>query len=553
MLGGAIAAVIFSVIFASLFYLRMIPAINNTVEFILDCSFNYRMTTNVLKNGDVPAMDKLSTSPEGKNIKALLPTGMYKACVFFHKVVNRFKAIPLNVSILLFCAFCGSLIFIPSYFISYEIYHSRIIAYLTAFLSGIIPAYLNRSICYWYRYEILATPILFTSLLFFIKAFKASDIKKTFIHSIISAILILMALYIWRLSILFLIVYVIAFLYLWIKTSEFSKKWLVTIFTVLGVYLLLLLFIPGFGLKNPTSDYGTFPKAAFQIILHNMGIKQNFSEFTRLVYYNQELGGVRLSDMFGWLFLSFSGIFVISYIFFYFSNKVRANIERDILFVFIVFFTILTFIFSRNKIILGPLAALTLGESVDAAFRYKKTVRFMILALITIAFIKTGYDSYRLAVTRYTNTKIGPYLKQALIAINKFTASDSVILSYWADGYPIQTYCNRPTITDGLFESPEIVKRIIAESRIYYSYNEEELWNFCKQYGVTNILVPANRKMAYAGYAGVDYGRYYQKNLPTTLGRLTNLSKLLYEPKELKRFHSLYRNNEFILYAVIEK
>ena len=171
--------------------------------------------------------------------------------------------------------------------------------------------------------------------------------------------------------------------------------------------------------------------------------------------------------------------------------------------------------------------------------------------MIILILVKTGYDSCRLAFTRYPNTKIRPYLGQALLVIKKRTPPESVILCYWADGYPIQTYCNRPTITDGLFESPEIVRRIIGISEIYYSYNKNELWDFCKEYGVTHILIPTNRKKAYAGYAGVDYDRYFRKNKVTPQGKFTTLYTLIFTPDKTDKFRPLYRNREFILYRVI--
>ena len=203
---------------------------------------------------------------------------------------------------------------------------------------------------------------------------------------------------------------------------------------------------------------------------------------------------------------------------------------------------------------LGPLVALTLGESLKIALGQKKKVKNIILCIIIITLIKTGYDAHRLAVTRYpANTEIRPYLKQVLVNINKNLPRNSVILCYWSDGYPIQTYCGRPTVTDGLFESPEIVRRIIDISKIYYSYNEDELLNFCKKYGVTHILVPANRKHVYAGYAGVQYGKYYQKGGPTAMGSLTNLHKLIYTPEELNNFHRLFSNKEFSLYQVKQR
>ena len=487
---------LFVLAFLVLFYLRMVPAIGNSVEFRFDRAFHYRMTDLVVQKGSLPLVDHLSTYPEGKNIRVFLPTGMYYACSLFHKLINIFAEVSLNHSVLFFCSFFGSLIFIPLYFLSYDIYREKRIAYLTAFLAGIIPAYLHRTLCYWFRQEVMGVPILFTSLLFFLKALSASQPKKIFLYSVISALFMIAALYVWRLSILFLMVYAIVILFLWLKNYRFPKDRQIIPFVILGVFLLLPLCAPGFGTKSFVFSYVAFPRAAFEIITYKLGMKQTLSDFTRLIYYNRELLGVGLPGIFDGKALSLSGIFALFYIFVYFKNRKTNSLQKDVLFVFLIFFFILTFTFLRNKIILGSIVCLTLGESINFAFKNKNAIaKGLLIVLIIIISAKTGYDSCRLAATRYGNIKIRPYLKQALNAIDRLAREDSVILCHWPEGYPIQTYCHRPTITDGLFESPEIVKRIMTISKIYYSSDEDRLGAFCKKYGVTHILVPVNKKM----------------------------------------------------------
>ncbi|MFH1504875.1 MAG: STT3 domain-containing protein [Candidatus Omnitrophota bacterium] len=540
-----IFAVIVAVIFLS--YLRMFPAIGNQVEFKFDRAFNYRMTGNVLEQGDVPELDRLSTYPQGKNIKAFLPTGLYQAAAFFHKIVNKFISIPLSRSILLFCSICGALIFLPIYFLSYEIYRNKSIAYITAVLAGIMPAYLHRTFCYWYRYEVLGTLLLFSSLLFFIKAQAGEKAGKKAWYITFSIIFLGLAMLAWRLSVLFIAPYAIFILYNCLKIAKPVKKWLAS----LGLLLVPFGFIAIFSGKHTLAGCADFPKAAFQILLHNIGVKQVFSDFARLVYYNRELHGVTLGEMFNPLYLSLSAIFVIVYFVSYLRNKSQPD-KKNILFIFLVFYSVITFIFLRNKIILGPLAALSAGESLCLVLKNKKQKlwRNLLLCLIAAVFIKTGYDSCRLAATRQSGIKLNPYLKESLNYINQATPKDAVILSYWADGYPIQTYCNRPTITDGLLESREIVKRIMALSKIYYSNDENKLRNFCEKYGVTHILLPVNRRGVYAGYAGFDYDKYYPLGRPAPAAEPTLLYKLIYSPNELSNFHILYKNKEFSLFLV---
>jgi len=548
-IGKIILLLIAAIIICSvLFYLRMIPAIGDTVEFIYDQAFNYRMTAEVIENGDVPKIDHLSTYPEGKEIKAFLPTGMYHICALFWKVLNRFTEIPLSRAILLFCSFFGSLIFVPVYFLSYEIYRNKTIAFTTAFLAGIIPAYLQRTSCYWYRYEVFGTPLIFTSLLFFIKAFIAQTEKKTILYSILSVAFLIATLFIWRLGVLFLIVYIIVFLFIWLKEKKFQRKWRIIFFIVLGLSFLLIWFTPGFTGNNVVNNYGSFPGAAAQIIKHDIGIKQDFTEFTRVVYTTTELRRATLPDMFSAKYFSFSFIFVLFYFFAYFRKKTR-TMQEKILFIFLSFFLALTFIFSRNKLLLGPLAALTLGEGMTFAFKTNKRLKGIAILLIIIMLAKTGYDSYTLVTTRQPHTKIRPNFKDALAVINEKTPKDAVILCFWSDGYPVQTYCNRPTIVDGLLESPEIIRRIVEVSEIFYSYNEDNLWAFCKKYGATHVLMPKNKKQATADFAGSKYAeRYLQEGVAATNG--TVLYKLIFTPEESNKFDYLYGNGEYNLYRV---
>ena len=92
------AALVLLLIVGVLFSLRMKPDARHDVELQLDAAFNYRMTYELVNHGAVPALDTLSTYPEGKPVTALLPTGLYSACAAFSKVLNLFTSVPLNVT-----------------------------------------------------------------------------------------------------------------------------------------------------------------------------------------------------------------------------------------------------------------------------------------------------------------------------------------------------------------------------------------------------------------------------------------------------------------------
>jgi len=541
--------ILVAVTFLFLFSLRMIPAIGRKVEFTFDRAFNYRMTVEVVRNGDVPNVDKLSIYPIGKDIKNSLPTGLYRASALYYMIMYLIARIPLSRAILHFCALAGSLIFIPVYFLSMEIYRSRKIAYVTALLAGIIPAYMHRSTCYWYRFEMLATPILFTSLLFFVKAFGAPTRRKTLIYSILSAVFMGLSMYVWRMAVLFLLVYFLCFLYLPVVERRFSRRWLLILLVVIGGSLLFMKSAPAFVGRGMLYSYEGFPKAAFQILLQRLGIEQNFSTFTRLVYVNKELRSMRFPEMFGSKYLSLSGVFVFIFLFSYLRTRAHSP-GKDILFVFTVFFFGLTMLFLRNKILLGPVVALSMGESVMIARHKKGIAKKAMLTLIAVALMGTGYNSVKMLMQRYPNTKLQPDLRDMLSVIRKRTPDDSVILCHWDDGYLVQTYTGRPTMTDALIENPETVRRMGEIGRMYYSDDEKALWDYCLKNGATHVMVPTQKKIAYAVYSRARYEDFFHFNSPTEKGKKTVLFRLLFAPETLTRFNRVYGNKSYVLYEV---
>jgi len=528
-------------------YLRMVPAIDNSVEFRFDKAFNYRMTAMAVKDGDVPDVDHLSTYPDGKRIKAFLPVGMYRIAAAVFKFARTAKPISLNRFILLFTSISASLICIPIYFLSYEVYKNRTVAWISALLAGLIPAYLHRSMCYWYRYEAITTTVLFASLFFFVKMLGARGEKKAYLYSILCALSIALSLYMWRLSILFLLAYVIVFIYLALRKEKPSKNWWVPIALVLVISFIFLWSMPSVSGKTVAHNYGSIPKATSEIIMYKMGLRGHLSQLARLLSDTRELKGTSLKEMFSGRYLSFSGIFVILYFVSYFGNKAR-DVKRGTVSIFLILFLALTFIFSRNKIILGPLVALAMGEGFDFALKKKKALGSLILCIAIVAISKTGFDSYRLATTRYRETKLRPHLKQILTFVNENVPKNAVLLCHWPDGYPIQTFCNRPTTTDSLLESPEIVNRIMSLSKIYYSYSEKDLVDFSNKYGARYILVPTNKKRAYAIYNGLKYTDYYRQGKPTEGRPETLLDKLIFKPEKLTLLRLLYSNKEYRLY-----
>ena len=546
------AALVLVLIVASFSYLRMKPDARHDIELQLDAAFNARMTALLLQDGTVPALDPLSTYPEGKAVTALLPTGLYYACAAFIKVVGLFSSLPMTTRVLLFCSLCGSLIVLPVHFISLNLYRSSPIALVSAALAGVIPVYLERTLCYWYRDEILAVPILFLSLCFFLKIFDASNDRSAFLYGSIAMALLVAAFYVWRLCVLFLVAYAISLVYLALRSAKNFRKVAIAGLLLLGFCGVLLLFIPGFGRRNPQSHYGGFPRAVLEIALNRLGVRTDFSGFTRLVSDNLELLSVGPREMIRWDMLSLSAGFPVVFLVLHVLRKERSA-QRDVVCAFVVLFGALTVLVYRNVVFLAPLVAMTAGESLSLVRdpRRGKEVRYAMLAVAVVLLTKTGRDGYRMASVQHRDTRIGRSLAQALTKIRDLTPPGAVVACNWPDGYMVQSYCGRPTLTDGLFESREIVSRILEESEAYYSDDEDKLWNYCVRHGAAYLLVPENRTQSYAHQAGVAYETYFRGGKPTEAGKAIVLFRLMREHGGLEHFQEVFRNSGYVLYQVL--
>jgi asparagine N-glycosylation enzyme membrane subunit Stt3 len=539
-------------ILAFSFYLRMKPDARHDIELQYDAAFNYRMTYLLLQEGSVPVLDPLSTYPEGKAVTTLLPTGLYDACAAFGRGVSLFGSFPLTTIVLLFCALCGSLIALPVYFISLELYRSSPVALVSAALAGLIPVYVERTLCYWYRDEILGVPLLFLSFLFFLKLFDSSDDRRALLNGSIAMALLVAAFYVWRLCVLFLAAYAITLVYLVLRSRKNIRRVVIAGLLLLCVCGILFLFIPGFGRINPESHYGGFPKAVLEIGLKRLGVRTEFSGFTRLVFDNLELASVSPREMFGWHMLSLSAGFPLVFLAMSFGRRERTD-QRDVVCAFVVLFGVLALLVHRNVVFLAPLVATTAGESLTVVRdpRRGKTVRYAMLAVSLVLLTKTASGGYRMASAWHRDSRLRNSLAQALAKIQDLTPPGAAIACNWADGYMVQSYGNRPTLTDGLFESREIVSRILEESEAYYSDDESKLWSYCVRHGAAYLLVPVRRTQSYAHQAGVAYETYYAPAGPTAAGKATVLFRLIHEPGSVKHFRELYRNPMYVLYQVL--
>lgn len=546
-----IVCIVLLLLFAANFYLRIKPVIGKPVDFTRDNAFHYRMTKLLVEQGRLPDIDYLTTYPEGRRVSFMAPPGIYYLAAWFHHLVRLIAPLPIERSILLFGACIGSCLLFPLYLLACTLYRSRLAACLAAGTASIIPGYLHRSLSYWYRYELAGTPILFFALYFFIRAFTAKDHKTHIRYALAFLLAMVAALYTWRLSGLFLGAYFIAIFYCWLRMPE---QWRVNRRNLLvitaGICLTLPWLAPGFGIASPYYNSFSFPKAIVQITLQRIGIHQNLSEYARLLYETTELAGVSLVTMFNQYYFSFAGFAGILFLVLYFL-RTEISGERDIIFIFLSYFLLLTVVFLRMKNVLAPLVGLGVGEAVVLLYQQKRLAARVLLCLgLLLVCGRTAFDAYRLSSTRGRSILASGKFKAAMQEIRKRTPENAVILSNWSDGYEIQTYCRRPTLTDGLLESPQVIERTVTLSDIIFSHDPQRLLRFCQRYGAGYILMPRNKTKALATYANLKVRDYFYKGKPTVGGKDTVIAKLITPPFQLPFFKHLYDNSEFVLYEV---
>ena len=82
---------------------------------------------------------------------------------------------------------------------------------------------------------------------------------------------------------------------------------------------------------------------------------------------------------------------------------------------------------------------------------------------------------------------LDPDFGAALAFLRARTPADAVVASTWERGFEIQTYAARPAMMDGLLESVEVQRRIMAFARAAMDPAPDSLAAVCRRYGAAII------------------------------------------------------------------
>jgi len=179
--------------------------------------------------------------------------------------------------------------------------------------------------------------------------------------------------------------------------------------------------------------------------------------------------------------------------------------------------TIVTLLFERNKVLLAPLVAVACGGLAARLFSgapyppraaaaasppRRSTARAPTAArsagsaaasaslgiLFALCAAVTTWHAVMLATTR--RDRLSPGLGDALEFLRDRTPAEAVVLSPWEHGYEVQAYARRASVMDGLIESPENQRRIVAFAGAAMMPAADSLARFCRRHRAEWLLVP---------------------------------------------------------------
>jgi hypothetical protein len=154
--------------------------------------------------------------------------------------------------------------------------------------------------------------------------------------------------------------------------------------------------------------------------------------------------------------------------------------------------TLVTVLFERNQVLLGPLAAIACG-GLPLSFagrgreRGRTTARVLTILFGLCAAVAT-YHAAMLALSR--RPALAPGVRDALEFLRERTPADAIVMSPWEHGYELQAYARRASVTDGLIESAENQRRIVAFAEAAMAQSPDSLAALCRRYRAGWLLVP---------------------------------------------------------------
>ncbi len=575
------------------------------VELDFDPAFHYRMLVARVETGEVPERDPLGFAPAGRPVPALLPTLLYDAAAGWHGgLTHGGLRTDLLGSALSFTAVAGGLIALPIWAAARGLGLGGGPALVAAAFAAFCPAHVHRSAAHWFRYDALGSLLLLGHAAALAWALGARRGWALATGSGAAAILVALAIATWRVSLLAVFLASLFLLGAFLTRSLRPHHWIafapslaLALITSLAVPYLLtgpfllsrtgaLAFLTlGLVLLDAATSLHALRGAAghatriglVAAILTVSGYLAAPSAYDRLgdalawklggrpagvsgalLATNSELATARPNHFLAPDFFSAMAGLPLLYALGRRFPRGRPMLAAPPLarasgFRFwhgaTAALLVLTVLFARNKVLLGPMLALYAALLVQGArASARRPIRWLGPALVLLALAITARDAHRLV--QVLPARLEPEVAQVLSWLRAAGRPGDIVVGDWGRGYATELHAGLATATDGLLEVPEMPERIEAFAHALYATDPAPLRALTAALGARFLWIPGDRRQVNADYAGYRYADYFTAGGMTALGARTNFARLL-AGEELPGFMPRFRAGPHVICEVV--
>ena len=590
--------------------LRLAPLANRG-DLVADSAFHMRMIEEVLAHGHVPALDRACEAPDGRAIAAMLPTGLYHATAWFHRALYVLDHRDAGFHALVFTALAGALIVIPVFFAARAVFARASAAVIAALLAAVIPAHVHRTHAYWLRYDALGTLLAIAHIALLLHALASPSRRRAWVSVALAAAALLAAVACWRVA-LVLPFLELAFALPWaawrgatrevretmtivvaLSTALFPAvpylraqsfvlggAWLAGIGATAALWLpwlapdrgrwqargatLALALGAGWTVARlfPRSD----PYAATLALLPAklavaLGLHPDLPSLVSLELGIQELTSLSPLGLMGpgalsWLapwFLAAPLLLAWGT-----GGRVRRRLSAlapasALLAALSFAMTALTLLFERDKVLLAPLVAIACGglaAGLGDPAPGPRPVRAALALLFAVCAAIAAFHGVALAISR--RSALAPGLGDVMSFLRERTPAGSVVMCPWELGYEVQAYARRATVMDGLIESAENQRRIVAFADAALMQAPDSLEALCRRRGAGWLLVPPSTHLyAVAVVARAPFAAKLLPRVPLTREEADRvLVQMMVLGREYPGLEKVFEGDEYRIYRM---
>jgi hypothetical protein len=338
---------------------------------------------------------------------------------------------------------------------------------------------------------------------------------------------------------------------------DFHIKWRV-IFVISALLIILLVSMAlerNIYMKNSIS----MMKLA---IAHKTGVTSILGPNELLFENTSELMPLKLYRVTSEGVFSASILLILLYLFMISADFIKSMERQEdfVLFASWTIFAVLTvLVVIRMQALWAPLSAIAMGAGIgklydkyglDGSDPIISAKKYLIWSSVVLILALTPIGSFKMMMGLKDSLVYEQEFKDILARLKQNTPKDSVIWTHWVYNYPIQTYSDRATVTDALFEVEEIRDRVLEESRVLSGDSEEDLMKFINKYNISYLVVSLKNLPYPFQYAGLNFSDYFSKGKITEKGKSSIMIRMCCDPNSFKHIKLLFKRKEFSVFYV---